>query len=32
MKGEATPRIGIGASRTKPGTVAALVVAYFASS
>jgi integrase len=32
MKGEAAPRIEIGASRTKPGTVAALVVAYFGSA
>jgi len=32
MKGEAAPRIQIGANRTQPGTVAALVVAYFGSS
>lgn len=32
MKGEAAPRVEIGASRTQVGTVAALVVAYFGSS
>src|SRR5262245_9384970 len=32
MKGEAAPRVEIGASRTMPGTVSALVVAYFGSS
>src|SRR5262245_5570760 len=32
VKGEAAPRVEIGATRTKPGTVAALVVAYFASA
>jgi hypothetical protein len=31
MKGEAAPRIEVGADRIKPGTVAALVVAYFNS-
>jgi integrase len=32
MKGDATPALTIGANQTKPGTVDALVVAYFASS
>ena len=32
MKGHATPALTIGANQTKPGTVDALVVAYFASS
>ena len=31
LAGEAAPRIEIGASRTKPGTIAALTVAYFNS-
>lgn len=31
-KGEAAPRINVGADRTKPGTIDALVVAYFGSS
>jgi integrase len=31
MKGDAAPPLAIGVTRTKPGTVAALVVAYFAS-
>src|SRR6516164_4878273 len=32
MKGDATPALTIGADQTKPGTVDALVAAYFASS
>ena len=32
MKRDATPALTIGANQTKPGTVDALVVAYFASS
>src|SRR6266566_3769046 len=31
MKGDAAPPLSIGATRTVPGTVAALVVAYFSS-
>ncbi len=31
LAGETAPRIEIGASRTKPGTIAALTVAYFNS-